>query len=111
MVIVKTFALLTFSQSNLFPISLVALFGLGASQIMFMTLLTMTMQQLAPDHLRGRIMSLRVVTHGLSPIGVLIMGSLAEVRGAQDTVLIGGILYGVTALIIFALVPTLRRFQ
>lgn len=111
MVIVKTLALLTFSQSNLFPISLVALFGLGASQIMFMTLLTMTMQQLAPDHLRGRIMSLRVVTHGLSPIGVLIMWSLAEVRGAQDTVLIGGILYGVTALIIFALVPTLRRFQ
>ena len=111
MAVVKTGALIIFAQTNFFPVSLVALFGLGASQIMFMTLLTMTMQQLAPDHLRGRIMSLRVVTHGLSPIGVLIMGSLAEVRGAQDTVLIGGILYGVTALVIFALVPTLRRFQ
>ena len=76
-----------------------------------MTMVTMTMQQLAPDHLRGRIMSLRVVSHGLSPMGVLMMGTVAEVRGAADTVLLGGVLYGVTALLIFMVVPTLRRYQ
>jgi len=87
------------------------MFGLGAAQIMFMTTVTMAMQQLAPDHLRGRIMSLRVVIMGFSPFGVIIMGFIAEARGAADTVLISGILYGFSALTVFILVPTLRRFQ
>ena len=107
----KTAMLIVFSQSAIFPLSLVAMFALGGSQVMFMTMITVAMQQLAPDHLRGRIMSLRVVFMGFSPFGVIIMGAIAEVRGAADTVLIGGILYGVTALLVFALVPTLRRFQ
>ena len=111
MAAVKAVMLIIFSQSNLFPVSLVAMFGLGGAQVIFMTMITMAMQQLAPDHLRGRIMSLRVVIMGFSPFGVIIMGAIAEVRGAADTVLIGGILYGVTALAVFALAGTLRRFQ
>ena len=111
MAALKTVMLIVFSQSSLFPVSLVAMFGLGGAQVMFMTMITVAMQQLAPDHLRGRIMSLRVVFMGFSPFGVIIMGAIAEVRGAADTVLIGGILYGVTALAVFAVVGTLRRFQ
>jgi predicted MFS family arabinose efflux permease len=111
MAILKTTMLIIFSQSNLLPLSVVAMFGLGGAQIMFMTTVTMAMQQLAPDHLRGRIMSLRVIVMGFSPFGVLIMGIIAEVRGAADTVLIGGVLYGITAMLVFILVPTLRRFQ
>ena len=111
MAIVKTIALIVFSQSTLFLLSLAAMFGLGATQIIFMTILTIAMQQLAPDHLRGRIMSLRVVIMGFSPFGVIFMGMIAETRGAADTVLISGILYGITVLLVFMLVPTLRKFQ
>ena len=111
MVILKTAMLITFSRAVHFPVSVVAMFGLGISQTMFMTMVTMAMQQLAPDHLRGRIMSLRVVIMGFSPFGVIIMGVLAEVRGAADTVLIGAVMYGITALTVFAVVPTIRRFQ
>ena len=111
MAIVKTIALIIFSQSAMFLLSLLAMFALGATQIIFMTILTIAMQQLAPDHLRGRIMSLRVVIMGFSPFGVIFMGMIAEVRGAADTVLIGGILYGLTVLLLFLLVPTLRKFQ
>jgi predicted MFS family arabinose efflux permease len=111
MAIVKTSMLVLFSQSEILPVSVAAMFGLGAAQIMFMTTVTMAMQQLAPDHLRGRIMSLRVVIMGFSPFGVIIMGFVAEARGAADTVLISGILYGFSALMVFILVPTLRRFQ
>ena len=111
MAAVKTIALILFSQSTLFLVSLLAMFGLGATQIIFMTILTIAMQQLAPDHLRGRIMSLRVVIMGFSPFGVIFMGVIAETRGAADTVLISGILYGITVLLVFMLVPTLRRFQ
>ena len=111
MAVVKTVMLIVFSQSKLLPVSVVAMFGLGGAQIVFMTLVTITMQQLAPDHLRGRIMSLRVMIMGFSPFGVIFMGAIAEVRGAADTVLIGGVLYGICAIIVFAVVPTLRRFQ
>ena len=68
MAAVKAVMLIIFSQSNLFPVSLVAMFGLGGAQVIFMTMITMAMQQLAPDHLRGRIMSLRVVIMGFSPL-------------------------------------------
>jgi len=111
MALVKTIMLIVFSQSSILTVSVVAMFGLGASQVVFMTTVTIAMQQLAPDHLRGRIMSLRVVIMGFSPFGVIIMGIVAEARGAADTVLISGILYGLSALMVFILVPTLRRFQ
>ena len=111
MVAVTAVVLITFSLSELFLISLAAMFGLGASRIIFMTTVTITMQQFAPDHLRGRIMSLRVVSQGLMPVGVLILGTVAEVRGAPDTLLLAGVLYGVFALLVFLVVPSLRRFQ
>ena len=46
------------------------------------------LQLSAPDHLRGRVMSLfSVVFIGLSPVGNLLAGALAEVLGVQFTVL------------------------
>jgi len=111
MVAVTAVALITFARSELFIISLAAMFGLGVSRIIFQTTVTITMQQFAPDHLRGRIMSLRVVSQGLMPVGVLILGTVAEVRGAADTLLMAGVLYGVFALPVFLVVPSLRRFQ
>ena len=77
------------------------------------------MQMLAPDHLRGRVMSLDVFQQGLSPFGILIWGIIAEfmraqyglAQGTQNTWLIGGILYGVITLLFFIFMPALRRFQ
>ena len=70
---------------------------------MFTIMITVATQQLEPDHLRGRITSLRVVFMWLSPFGVIIMGAIAEVRGAADTALIGGVLYGITTPAVFTL--------
>ena len=109
--IIKTVALIAFSQAHIFPIAITAMFFMGSTQVMFMTMLTIAMQQLAPDLLRGRILSLRVIFMGFSPFGVLIMGTIAELHGASNTVLIGAILYGTTSLLVLILIPTLRRFQ
>ena len=111
MVTVTTVALVAFSFSELLLLSLVAMFGLGASRIIFMTIITIIMQVSAPDRMRGRIMSLLVVTHGVTPVGVLIIGAVAEVRGAANTLLLAGLLYGVSSLLVFVVVPGLRRFQ
>lgn len=109
--IIKTIALVAFSQAHIFPIAMAAMFFMGSTQVMFMTMLTIAMQQLSPDHLRGRIMSLRVIFMGFSPFGVLIMGTIAELHGASSTVLVGALLYGATSLLVLMMIPTLRRFQ
>ena len=109
--IIKTIALVAFSQAHIFPIAMAAMFFMGSTQVMFMTMLTIAMQQLSPDHLRGRIMSLRVIFMGFSPFGVLIMGTIAELHGASNTVLVGALLYGSTSLLVLMMIPTLRRFQ
>jgi hypothetical protein len=76
------------------------------------------------------VISFQTAIQGMSWIGVLFMGSIAEIlstqtgisfgplklggnisSGAADTVLIGAILYGVTTILFFWLVPSLRRFK
>ena len=56
-------------------------------------------------------MSLRVSIMGLSWIGVLVLGALAEIVGAANTVLIGAIVSGIISMMIFAKMKNLREFQ
>ena len=74
-------------------------------------MLQMIMQLIAPEHLRGRVMSLRVSMMGLSWIGVLALGALAEIVGAANTVLIAAIVSGIISLVIFATTASLREFR
>jgi MFS family permease len=63
----------------------------GAAQILFMASCNTTLQMAAPDALRGRVMSLyAVVFAGVSPIGSLLVGWLAEVFGTRVACAVGG---------------------
>jgi hypothetical protein len=84
---------------------------MGMFNTLRMTMLQMIMQLVSPDHLRGRVMSLRVSIMGLSWIGVLILGALAEIIGAANTVLIGAIVSGTVSMVIFAKMRSLREFS
>jgi hypothetical protein len=59
------------------------------------------------------VMSLRVFTMGLSPIGVLIMGTLAEptILGVPNAVMLGGVVYAAATVVLFAVTPSLRHFR
>jgi MFS family permease len=121
--------IVAFSRSEIFLVSLVFVFGMGMAQVMFRTMRIVAMQILTPDDLRGRVMSFQTTVQGMTWIGVLIMGSLAEglsrrsvdlgfmtlggdvASGAADTVLISGILYGIISLAFFTFSPALRRFK
>ena len=115
LVAVMLFSLLimAFSRSELFWLSFVLLFVMRIMGTVTQTTYMTAMQLLAPDHLRARVLSLRVFTMGLSPFGVLIMGTLAEpsLLGVPNSVLLGGAVYGVVSLILFASMPTLRHFR
>lgn len=102
-----------FSRSELFWLSMILLFFMRIMGMLTQTINMTVMQLQAPDHLRARVMSLRVFTMGLSPIGVLIMGTLAEptILGVPDAVMLGGIVYAAATLVLFAVTPSLRHFR
>jgi len=67
------------------------LVALGFSQIVFMTGCNTTVQITVPDDLRGRIMGLyALVFAGMTPIGSLMMGTIAERWGVARACAVGG---------------------
>jgi MFS family permease len=112
-VVLFSLLMMAFSHSNLFWLSLIILFFMRIMGMITQTINMTAMQLLAPDHLRARVMSLHVLTIGLSPIGVMIMGALAEphILGVPNAVMLSGAVYGLVTLLLFASMPALRRFR
>lgn len=64
-----------------------------------------------PDVLRGRVMSIYIMSFGLSPLGSLVMGATAEAINAPLAVGFGGAVTAFSALAIAVFIPELRRLQ
>jgi len=74
-----------------FPAAVVLLALTGLSQIVFMASCNTTLQMVAPDRLRGRIMSLYgFVFVGVTPIGSFFVGTAAEWFGTPAAYALGG---------------------
>jgi MFS family permease len=83
--------LLALSAVQRFGLAAVVLVALGFSQIVFMTGCNTTVQITVPDDLRGRIMGLyALVFAGMTPIGSLMMGTIAERWGVDRACAVGG---------------------
>lgn len=88
-------ALLTFSISRVFVISLVALFIAGYSQITFVATANNRIQTITPDNLRGRVMALYAqALIGVGPIGSTQAGALATLFGPPWAMAIGAVIAG-----------------
>ena len=76
-----------------FGLAAALLMAMGFAQITFMTACNTTVQITVPDDLRGRIMGLyALVFAGMTPIGSLIMGSVAERWGVSTACAVGGLM-------------------
>jgi MFS family permease len=78
---------------------------LGCCQILFTTGCNTTLQLIAPNHLRGRVMGLYTVTFaGMTPFGSLLVGFIAERQGVRAACAVGGAigLLGVGVLVAIA---------
>jgi len=88
-------ALLTFSLSRSFPLSLFTLFVAGYCQISFVATANNRIQTLTPDHLRGRVMALYAqALIGVGPIGSTQAGALATLLGPPWAMAIGAVIAG-----------------
>ena len=85
-------ALVLFGASHWFWISFVILVISGFTMMMQFTATNTLIQAMVPDQLRGRVMSIYAMMFlGMSPLGSLLAGMLADRIGAPVTVAIGGV--------------------
>jgi predicted MFS family arabinose efflux permease len=99
--------LLLLSTARHFGPTAAVLVALGFAQIVFMTSCNTTVQIAVPDELRGRVMGLyALVFAGMTPIGALIMGTVAEHWGVSRACAVGG---AAGLLLILALTVAWRR--
>lgn len=99
-------ALLLFSLSRSFPLSLGTLFVAGYCQISFVATANNRIQTLTPDHLRGRVMALYAqALIGVGPIGSTQAGALATLLGAPWAMAIGAVVAGSVVLSVRLLRP------
>ncbi len=97
-------ALLVFSLSTDYALSLLALFFAGFAIVSFLALANSSIQLLTPDGLRGRVMSVyTTVFLGMIPIGHSMMGTVASVLGTARAVSLGAGVCLAASVIIFSL--------
>jgi hypothetical protein len=79
------------SQTTLLGALAVAV-ALGLLQFLFSGFVTVVIQTTTPDALRGRVLSLYLVTvTGVTPLGVMVLGSLGSVIGIAQAITLGAV--------------------
>ena len=85
-------ALIAFSRSESFWLSVALLVPVGFAMMTQMAASNTLMQSMVPDKLRGRVIAVySMMFMGMAPIGALLAGNLAGLLGAPDTVALGGV--------------------
>lgn len=103
-------AVIAFGIAPTWPLGLVALLFVGAGFLAVIATTNTAVQMIVADHMRGRVMSARVMGFTLAfPLGALAQGALADLWGPQTTVAVsGGCL--LAAAMYLASKPTLLRY-
>ncbi len=102
--------LLIFSTVRWIPGSLAVLFMSGVAFILVQNLANALVQSTVPDHLRGRVMGVFMLTFfGSMPLGSLLIGLAAHPFGPPLAVAVSAALLLAVAVLVYARIPGLRR--
>ena len=87
-----------FALSRRLGFSLTFLFGIGFSLVVSVATTNTLLQKLVTDQMRGRVMSMFIVSFmGTMPIGNIVAGALSNRFGPQPTLAVGGLIIAVFA--------------
>ncbi len=103
--------LAAFSQTTLFPVSLVTIAFVGFTSTSMMVLINTSLLTIAPKELHGRVMGVYRLDRGLMPLGTMVMGPLADAIGAPLTLLIMGGICAVMALVTGLGIKRVRQIE
>lgn len=103
-------SVIVFALSPWLPLSLLAIAVTGFGVVVNGMSVSTMIQTIVDDHMRGRVMSLFSMAFlGMFPLGSLAGGALAEVIGAPATMILGGIICTLFALLLWQRMPLLRE--
>ena len=97
-----------FGLSSILWVSLILSALLGLALQMFLTSNFILVQIVIPDDVRGRVIGFRMIIMGLGPVGMLLLGVLAEQMGPQTGLVLMGLLCIVFSIAIILVMPALK---
>ncbi len=102
-------ALVFFSRCLTYQTALPSLFLVGILSAVFMSLNMTLMQHYSSAAMRGRIVSMAMMTFGVMPLSAVPFGAVAEHIGTSDSLGIGGLLLCLFAIGFFFAFPKFRH--
>ena len=102
-------ALVIFSRTGSYITAVPGLLFLGMANAVFMALNMTLMQSYASPEMRGRIISMHMMTFGIMPLSAVPFGALAERIGTADSLQIGGYFLCLFVIIFFFAYPKFRK--
>ena len=103
--------LILFALAPAFYMGLIMIAFVGFGSMIFMTVNNTSIQLVIPDEMRGRVMSVMMMTFGLMPLGAVPAGVASESFGVRPVVAIGGALCIAVMLVIFFSLSAFRRMD
>ncbi len=103
--------LIAFALSPIFGVALVPLAIVGLSSMVFMTVNNTVVTSVIPDEVRGRVMSVMMMSFGLMPFGAVPASIAAAYIGTPAVVALGGGLLMLTVMAFYALYPQFREID
>jgi len=99
-----------FALSSQLSLSLVFLFGVGFSIVISVAITNTLLQKLVTDEMRGRVMSMFILSFiGTMPIGNILAGSASHRFGPQYTLAAGGLIVTLVAVLVTIFNTRLRQ--
>jgi MFS family permease len=103
--------LVAFALSPFFAVALPMLIIVGLCQMVFMTVNNTVITSVIPDNVRGRVMSVLMMSFGLMPFGAVPAGIAAGIIGTPAVVAIGGVLLIASVLTAYTAFPQFRTLD
>jgi len=100
-----------FSQSHLLWVAFLLLAAVGFSMMTFRVNNNTLVQTLAPDALRGRIMSIYQIDHALTPLSYSLLGACADIFSTPTVMAASGILALASMIILMASLKQVRDLR
>ena len=101
-----------FALSSRLALSLMSLFGLGFALVLSVALTNTLLQKLVTDQMRGRVMSMFILSFmGTMPIGSILAGTASNHFGPQPTLATGGFIVTMVAVCVSIFNKRLRALH
>ena len=96
-----------FSQTLMLSAGLLAVIGFLSSWNMSLNRGLLQLQ--VDDHMRGRILSVDMMSHGLMPLGVIPISLIAEQFSVATALVVSGAIFIVVVLLLLVVSPSIKR--